>query len=161
MSNETAERELREFIARVESLVKLNSEVAKEAAAPVGEAVKETASAAKTPTGESWPDRKEGGKALKGVASAISAVAKTTRVVVMLAWPWVPHQWGAGGSSTTKEAERSRARTARKQKKTGKKSKFHAPRRQILPVTSEPIPDRILETVKKAAAAVFERLTKK
>lgn len=161
MSNETPHRQLQEFIARVEGLQKLNAEVAKAAAEPVADDVRKTASAGQTPTGEAWPDRKGGGKALAGVEKAITVKARLTRVVVSLAWPWVPHQWGAGGSSTTKEAKRARSKSAKAAAQAGIKSKFHAPRRQVLPATDEAIPDRILATLKKTAAAVFERLTKR
>ena len=49
---------------------------------------------------------------------------------------------------------------AARQAKTGTKSKFHAPRRQILPLAGEPIPAAMNEAIAEAAARVFEKAVK-
>lgn len=147
--------ELERFIRGVESLRTLNEQVAREAEKGIARVARETAAAGTTPSGEKWPERKDGGKALRGAPNEISSSAKGTRVELKIGTPYVFHNYGAGGSSTTKEAERARKRSAAKRAATGTKSKFHAPRRQILPDVGEPIPAGMREAIEDAAARVL------
>ena len=155
----TGSAALKDFIARLEELRSLNEDVAKAAEKGVLEAARASVKAAETPSGEPWAPLKEGGRALKGAAVALTSRVKGNRIDVKVDEPYGYHNHGAGGSSTTKEAVRSRKRTAARQAKTGIKSKFHAPRRQILPVAGEPIPDAMNEAIADAAKRVFEKAT--
>jgi hypothetical protein len=129
--------------------------VAKEAEADVLAAARSTAAAGEAPSGEAWPERAEGGKALEGAAAAIESSTKGTRIDLKIGKPYVFHNHGAGGSSMTKEAERHRKRAEAQRAKSGTKSKFHAPRRQIIPNAGDPIPEPIKEAIAEAAARVF------
>ncbi len=144
-----------DFIAGVERLSRMNAEVAKAALEPVTEAARASASAGETPTGEAWAPLADGGQALPGAAGAITSSATGTRIELRVGKPYVFHQHGAGGHSTTKEAERARAKTKARQAKTGTNSKFHAPRRQILPDPGDAIPGPMKEALREAAAVVF------
>lgn len=145
------------FIAGVESLRTMNEQVAKVAEPGVADVARESARAAQSPSGESWPDRKEGGKALAGAAAAIESSARGSQIKLTIGKPYVFHNHGAGGSSTTKEAIRSRKATAARQASSGTKSKFHAPKRQILPAAGEPIPADMNEAIADAADRVFKK----
>jgi hypothetical protein len=145
--------DLESFIAGVETLGKMNQDVAKAAVEPVLEAARATASAGTTPTGEPWAPTKEGGRALPNAAGAITGAAKGTRIDIKIPPPLVYHQFGAGGSSQTKEAKRARARAA----KSGTTSKFHAPQRQIIPNQGEPIPEPMKAAIAETAERVFEK----
>lgn len=150
-------RELEAFIDRVEQLGRMNERVAVAAEEPVLEVLQENVARAVAPDGEPWPDRKEGGKALRGAGDAIKSSASGNRLTYSLGPPYAFHNWGAGGSSTTKKAESERRRTARRQEKTGTSSKFHAPKRQILPVAGEKLPETISEAIADAAKSVFDK----
>lgn len=148
---------LEAFIEGVENLRRLNETVAKEAEKDVADAVRETARQAQTPTGEAWAPRKEdGGLALRGAADAIESSTKGTAIVLRIGPPWVFHHYGAGGSSTTKGAERLRKKSSARRAELGQKSKFHAPRRQILPNPSD-VPESVREAIQKAAEHVIEK----
>lgn len=146
-----------DFIAGVEKLGEMNRLTAKEAEAGVLAAARETAAAGQAPDGTSWANRKEGGKALTGAAAAIESSTKGARVILKIGPPFVFHNFGAGGSSTTKEAARHRERTKARQAKSGTSSKFHAPQRRILPGQNEPMPEGIREAIADAAKKVFDR----
>lgn len=151
---------LNDFIAGVERLGEMNRLVAEEAEKVVLAAARATAAAGQSPSGDAWAERKEGGKALKGAAEALSSSVDGNRVEIRLGPPWVFHNYGAGGSSTTRDAVRARERGAAKRAKGGgPASKFHAPKRQILPIKGEPIPSAIGEAIAKAAKRVFARET--
>lgn len=122
----SARRELDEFIQRVERLRDMNTRVAKAAEKPIADAIRETATAGTTPTGEKWPELKEGGRALPNAAEAVSSKAKTAQVVITLKKPYGFHQRGDG-----------------------------LPRRQIVPAAGEPIPPAINEAIAQAAKDVF------
>lgn len=149
--------ELEAFVRRVEALGKMNAEAAKEAAPDVLEALQKTARAGTSPSGEPWPPKADGGRALGGAAKAIEVTTKGPQVVAHIGPPEGFHNWGAGGSSTTKKAVQARARAARVAAKSGTKSKFHAPRRQILPGPGDPIPPAVNDAMRAAAARVFDR----
>ena len=149
--------ELDAFIAGVESLRNMNALVAKEAEEGVADAVRATAKAAETPDGKPWPDLAEGGKALRDAPGAIESSTRGTAVELKIGKPYVFHNRGSGGSSTTKEAERHRKRAETTRAKTGTKSKFHAPQRQILPLHGQPIPAPMKEAITEAAARVFSK----
>lgn len=146
-----------DFIAGVERLGEMNKLVAQEAEEGILAAARATAAAGQDPSGKAWAPRKEGGKALTGAAAAIESSTKGARVVLTIGPPYVFHNFGAGGSSTTKEAERHRERTKARQAKGGTSSKFHAPRRQILPGQNEPMPEGIRSAIAAAAKKVFDR----
>lgn len=149
---------LEDFCARVESLSKMNAEVAKKALAPVTSVARETASASKTPTGEAWRPKKGGGDALVQAGEAIQSSVDGTKIVLKIGAPYVFHQHGAGGSSDTKEATRSRARTKAKQAKSGTSSKFHAPQRKIIPSPGDALPSKMADAIKSAAEDVFGKV---
>jgi hypothetical protein len=147
------------FIAGVESIRTLSQQVAKAAEEGVRSAAQASADRAETPTGEAWPELADGGKALRGAGAAIESSTKGTRIELKIGTPEVFHNHGAGGSSTTKEAERRRRRAEVDRAKSGTKSKFHAPRRQILPVAGEPIPTPMREAIEDAASRIFGKAT--
>lgn len=147
---------LEAFIERVESLRTINETVAKEAEKDVVDVARQSARAAETPNGEPWPELKDGGKALHGAANAIKSTVKGNRIVLTIGKPFVFHQHGAGGSSKTKQAVRDRKRTSERQASTGTKSKFHSPRRQILPTAEDSTPKDMSEAIEAASKRVFE-----
>lgn len=147
------------FIAGVEQLRGMNELSAKEAEPGVLAAARATASAGQAPDGKPWPKKADGGKALEGAAGAIKSSAKGSRVELAIEPPWTYHHHGAGGSSTTKEAARHRQRTATRHAEDGTKSKFHAPRRQIIPVQGDPVPAPMKKAIADASKRVFEKAT--
>lgn len=149
--------ELAAFIRRVEGLRAINEEAAKEAAPDVLAALQETAAAGTAPTGEPWPAKADGGRALAGAAKAIKVTTKGTQVVATIGPPEGYHHWGAGGSSQTKKAIQARARSARAAAAAGTRSKFHAPRRKILPDPGDEIPPAVNDAMRDAAKRVFDR----
>lgn len=148
---------LEAFIAGVEQLQELNERVARAAEKPVADVVRANIIAGRSPSGEAWPEREEGGRALRGAAEALESTSAGTKIVLRIGPPYVFHNWGAGGSSTTKKAEQTRKSAARKAASSGTKSKFHAPRRQILPIAGEPIPEKMNEAIAETAKLVFEK----
>lgn len=148
---------LQAFIAGVESLRTMNEQVAKVAEPGVAAVARASAAAGEAPDGEAWPARKEGGKALPGAAAAITSSSKGSRIELKIGAPYVFHNHGAGGHSESKEAVRHRKRSASEHAKSGTSSKFHAPRRQILPDPGEPIPAEMNDAIQAAAARVFGR----
>ena len=151
-------KDMREFANRIGELTALNDEIAKEAERGVAGAVRETARAGTDPYGDPWPELKEGGKALRGAADAIESSVQGRAITLKVGAPYVYHQHGAGGSSTTKAAERARKRAERKRAKSGKKSKFHAPQRMIIPTYKKDIPEGIRTALKAAAERVFTKI---
>lgn len=146
------------FIEGVESLRSLNEDVAKAAEKPVAGVLRESAAAGAAPDGSAWPDKKEGGKALQGAASAIQSRTQGSTIVLSIGAPYAYHNHGAGGHSQTSKAKASRRATAARQAESGTKSKFHAPRRQILPEGDE-MPAKIRDEVEAAARKVFAKAT--
>lgn len=155
------------IVAAAEALTTLNKDAAKEAEGPVLRAMQATARAGTTPTGEPWPEKKSGGRALSGAADALTSEVKGTRVEIRLGAAdkerYVFHNYGAGGSSKTKEAKRARAGAKRDRaarEASGEKvakSKFRAPARQIIPMVDEPVPPKVAAEVKAAIERTFAR----
>jgi hypothetical protein len=148
--------ELEAFISRVEGLRTLNADVAKAAEKPVADVARASAAKGQAPDGTAWAPKAEGGQALAGAAGAIESSTKGSTIKLTIGPPYAFHNWGAGGSSTTKGAERERKRTAKRQADTGTKSKFHAPKRQILP-SSDAVPAAMREAIAKVAERLFGR----
>lgn len=145
------------FIAGVDRLAKMNADVAKAAEKPIADVSRASAAAGESPSGEAWPDKKDGGKALPGAPGAIESSTTGSRVELKIGKPYVFHNHGAGGSSDSKEAVRHRERSAAKRAKSGTASKFHAPRRQILPAPGEAIPAEMQSAIAKVAEDVFRK----
>jgi len=120
------------FAARVEALGRMNAAVAVEAEQPVADVVRRTAARGTTPTGEKWPEKKEGGQALEGAAAAVQSSVKGNTIKITIGQPFVFHNYG------------------------GSSGKFHAPRRQILPDAGT-VPDGMREAIKKSAAKIFAK----
>ncbi|AKV03189.1 hypothetical protein AKJ09_09852 [Labilithrix luteola] len=148
------------FIAGIESLRTLNEQVAREAEEPVADVFRENARRGVTPDGDAWPEKADGGRALPKAADAVESSAQRNRITVKVGAPYVFHNWGAGGSSQTKEAKRRRKHAAKQREESGKKSKFHAPRRQMLPDAGADVPAAVSEVLKDTAARVFQDATK-
>lgn len=148
------------FIASCEKLQQLNELAAKEAEKPVADVIRASAAKATAPDGEPWEPKAEGGKALRGAAHAVASSVKGKTIEVKIGPPYVFHNYGSGGSVQTKSAERSRARAEKRREKTGIKSKFHAPRRKIVPASDDPVPEKIVEVLRAATKRVFERAMK-
>jgi hypothetical protein len=149
--------DLENFIAGVEKLQAMNADVARAAEKPVADVARKSASAGKAPDGSPWAPKADGGRALTGAADAIKSSTKGNQIKLTVGTPHAFHNAGAGGTSQTKEAKRMRARTRKRQAETGKKSKFHAPKRQILPASGEPIPSAMNEAIEQSARKVFAR----
>lgn len=159
-----ANAEFERFIESLENLHRLNEEVAREAVGDVREALAKTCAAGEAPDGTPWKPLADGaGDPLTGAASALKAEQKGNRVLVRVGPPWVFHHYGAGGSSKTKAARSARARAAKAKARAAesgekvKASKFHAPRRQMIPDPGDPIPDGVRDACAAAAARVFRR----
>lgn len=147
--------ELDAFIAGVERVGSLNRDVAAAAEKPVADVARKSIAAGQSPTGTKWPEKKDGGQALEGASEALESGVDGSKIVLKIAAPYVFHDHGAGGSSTTKEAVRHRARTAARQASTGTKSKFHSPERQMLPHAGEGVPEPMKEAIREVAKDVF------
>lgn len=150
-------RELADFIAGMEKLQTMNALVARDAEKPVADVARKSAASGHAPDGTAWAPRKEGGPALSGAAEAIASSTKANVIKLAVDAPYAFHNHGAGGSSQTKEAKRARSATKKRQAESGTKSKFHAPKRQILPAPGEPIPAAMNDAIEKSAAKVFKR----
>jgi hypothetical protein len=150
-------RELENFIAGVEKLQAMNEDVARAAEKPVAEAARKSASAGQAPDGSAWAPKADGGQALTGAAEAIGSSTKGNQIKLTVGAPYAFHNHGAGGTSQTKEARRERSRARKRQADSGKKSKFHAPKRQILPAPGEPIPKAMNDAIETTARKVFGR----
>lgn len=146
-------------LSALDHVADLAVETAKRAEEPVRLALAATARAGESPTGEEWAPRQDGSQALPLAGASIALARSGPRLKATIGMPYVYHQHGAGGSSQTKEAKRHRARTAKAQAASGKKSKFHSPRRQILPAPGDPMPPRVRKAVDEAAREAFEHLT--
>ena len=109
----------------------VGARVAKKAAPLVDAAIKKTAAAGTTPTGETWKPKKDGGRPLVNAASHISTEAHGALVASTLTGPDVWHNGGFGKN----------------------------PHRQIMP-TSGTIPEHIAKAIEQAAKEVFDEITK-
>lgn len=137
-----------------ESLETLNKRAAEEAGPKLLEAVRKTAGAGQTPEGEAWPPGADGQAVLTGAANAIVMAVVGPQIQLSIGVPYVFHDRGAGDSSESKAAKRASAERARKHAESGTRSKFHAPRRQILPDSHE-FPKSFAEALTKAIERAF------
>lgn len=153
-------RELEAFIASVEKIGEMNERVAKAAEEPVGDVLRANIARNVAPDGTPWPERGGGGKALRGAADALESSTNGNAITFSLGPPYAFHNWGAGGSSTTKKAESERRRTRARQAKSGTASKFHAPARPMLPTAGEKLPEPIAEVLADEAKKVFDETMK-
>lgn len=133
---------------------------AKRAAPKVLAALKSTAAAGTAPDGTPWAPLKGGGKPLEGAAGAITLEVSGATLKAKIGEPWVYQDAGAGGASTSKDAERARKKATKKQETikkthTGRASKFHAPRRQILPGPEDDMPAAVVAALSEACDAEF------
>lgn len=120
---------LDQFIENVQSLARINEEVAREAAPAVQEVARSTARAGTDPEGNAWKPTKAGTPPLEGAADHVFALPRGARVDVVLRDWYVYHQQG---TSTL-------------------------PARRIIPDASAPMPDRMRDAVAKTAERVFNR----
>lgn len=119
------------MIAAARAAGQLPQKTAELAAPLIDAALKKTAAAGTTPSGEPWaPRKKDGGRALEGAAAAISTKAVGSAVRVTLTGPAAIHHYG--------EAKRG------------------TPRRQVIPDAGE-LPAPVVEAVREAAGKAFAR----
>ena len=142
-------------------LGEFSSRAARRAAPKVLAALKATAAAGTDPQGKAWPPLAGGGAPMQGAADAISIETSGGDIKAKIGEPWVYLDAGAGGVSQSKDAIRSRKKAAKKQAtikrtNTGRASKFHAPRRQILPGPDDPIPPGVEKALSDATDEEFE-----
>lgn len=109
---------------------RLGPEAAKRAVKHIDRAVKATAAAGKTPDGQPWAAKKDGGRALVHAADALSTTSRGSIVTVTLKSPEVFHNF----------------------------SKSH--KRQILPDAGAEMPANIEEALKAAADEAFDEAIK-
>lgn len=114
--------------ARLTALRGMAAEVAREAAPQVEAVVRRSAAAGTSVEGKAWPPKRDGSRALPDAASAITAAAVGTTVVVTLKGPYVFHNSAAGKD-----------------------------RRRILPETGAGIPPVLARVLAEASARVFAR----
>lgn len=120
------------IISRVRALRDVATEAAKEAAPLVEAAVKSTATAGTSPSGQAWAPKKEGGRRLVHAADAVSASTKGVTVSVKLTGPEVFHQFSKGG---------------------------RLPKSEIIPTYGEALPTRVAEACAEGAKRAFVRLS--
>lgn len=120
------------LVARLRGMQGLARETAREAAPLVEEALRETAAAGTTPTGEAWPTKRDGTRALPSAAKAITVAARGLVVVAKLVGSYVYHDRFKGKD-----------------------------RRKILPTSGEPLPPKVLEALELASKRAFARLSKR
>jgi hypothetical protein len=117
------------LIARLRGLNTFATDVAKRAAPAIERAVRAQAAKGIDPNGRAWAPKKDGGQPLKNASSEIAATPIGNAVAVAIAGPLVFHNAGTG----------------------------HVPQRQVLP--DGPAPQYILDAIKEASAAEFEKVT--
>lgn len=123
---------LDDMIRSLRSISKLDERAATIAAPLLESALKATANAGTTPDGQPWaPRKKDGGRAMAGAASAISAGASGDTVRVTLRGPEVFWHFGERG----------------------------APRRQVIPDGGGEMPAVVSDVLKKSTAQAFQELT--
>lgn len=108
------------------------------AAAALAREMKAAVGAGTTPDGKAWPAKRGGGRALAGAAGGLIFETSEAVASVAISVPLAYHDGGAGGSSDSKGAARAKRYRAKKRKAAGASSKFHAPKRQIIPTEMTP-----------------------
>lgn len=121
---------LAEIAATLRSLKTLPDDAAREAAPLVEAAVKATAAAGTSPTGQTWGPKNDGGRALPNAAGAITAKANGPAVILTLVGGYVYHA-------------------------LFKKR----PQRDVLPVRGEPLPPSIRAALLEGATRAFRKRT--
>lgn len=121
---------LRAFGRGIGALDTLTERAAKEAAPLVEEAVRKTAAAGKDPYGNTWPQKKDGGRPLANAADHVHARAIGSSVEISLDGPEAWHNVGAGGR----------------------------PVRQVIPDVE--IPDPVADAIDQGASRAFDALMK-
>lgn len=114
--------------ARLTAMRGMAAEVAREAAPQVEAVVRRSAAAGTTVEGKPWPPTRAGARALPDAASAVTAAAVGTTIVVSLKGPYVFHNSAAGPD-----------------------------RRRILPEEDGGVPPAIARVLLEASARVFAR----
>lgn len=117
---------------------KIEAAGAEAASAALRREMKATVGAGTAPDGKPWPAKKGGGRALSGAASGLIFETSDAVASVAIGVPLAYHDGGAGGSSDSKGAARAKRYRAKKRKAAGTASKFHAPKRQIIPTEMTP-----------------------
>lgn len=97
MSNNTALADIREMAARARAVAKMPAEVAPIVARELKGWVAENIAAGRGPGGETWPAKKDGGRALQNAAKALSTRVAGTVAMLILAAPELFHHFGAQG----------------------------------------------------------------
>ena len=87
---------LDQMIEKLRSLDTFVPEAMPSVAKSVEAQIKRTVNAGQAPDGTPWPDKKDGGKALKNASSAITTRVVGTSIVVELKGVEVFHHFGAG-----------------------------------------------------------------
>lgn len=119
------------IIAQVRAFGDFASEVAKEAAPLVEEAIKKTAAAGTDINGRPWKPKADGGRPLVHAADAVTVKANGPTVIATLSGVEVFHHEGTG----------------------------RLPRRPILPDAGAGMPEAITRACEEAASRVFARKT--
>lgn len=118
-------------IAKVRKLATLSELTAAKAAPLVLEAVQKTTRSGKTPNGEPWPPKKDGGQPLMHAADHLSATSEGPIVVLTLTGkPEVVHNFGDKRN----------------------------PKRQILPDAGAGIPTIVSDAVRRASRDAFAEI---
>jgi hypothetical protein len=124
--------ELSDWAARIRALRGAAVETAKEAAPLIEAAVKATAAAGTTPSGQPWQPKKDGGPPLVHAADKVTAKATGATVLIELDVPEVFHQRSKGG---------------------------RLPRREVIPSGGDgALPEPVAKACAAAAARVFARV---
>lgn len=129
--------ELDDIVARLRAVDELGAAIAVEARPEVERAIRATAAAGQTPSGETWAKTEEGNAPLKNAASAISVeisgATKATLAIVLRGH----HRFHHFGS---------------------KKGSGHGlPKRQIIPMSADELPASAKKAIADAAARVVAR----
>ena len=120
---------VREWAGRMRDLASLNRDAAALAVPRVRAAVRATAAAGTTPTGEAWVPTVDGKRPLDRVAEKIEVTADGSRLEIALRGHDVFHQEGT--------------------KRT--------PQRQVIPSPGDPIPPAVEAALKASATEAFQR----
>lgn len=122
---------LQEMIAAFQGLETFPAAIAREAAPDLEAALKATASAGSSPSGQAWAPTKKGGRAMAGAAKAITVKAVGNIVRVVLAGVEVFHHFGKGSSEV---------------------------RRPVIPDAGGELPGVVRQVLERAAEKAFARV---
>jgi len=120
---------LNAMLEHLRGLKSLPEDIARAAAADLQEAARATAAAGKTPDGDPWQPKKDGGRALVHAAEHLVAKALGKTIVLTLKGVEVFHNFGTS----------------------------RLPKRQILPDGGSGIPKNVSAALRKTAGRVFSR----